>query len=105
VSRELIRVKLKSNEETSISFQSSKSGSNREVPSHAEDNQNDPDILLSVESLIEARYKRTCKVYAGKIERCRFDGSFDVIYDNGERELGVAKDFIRSKDIKYRASH
>ena len=39
-------------------------------------------------------------MYAGKIERCRFDGSFDVICDDGERELGVAKDFIRSKDTE-----
>jgi len=56
--------------------------------------------LLSVESLIEARYRGTRKVYAVKIERCHFDGSFDVIYDDRERELGVAKDFIRSMDTE-----
>ena len=52
---------------------------------------------LKVGDAVEARYRGKSKLYPGKITRCRFDGSFDILYDDGERELGVAKDLIKAK--------
>ena len=46
---------------------------------------------------VEARYKGKNKFYPGKISRARFDGSYDVLYDDGDRELGVSKEMIRPK--------
>ncbi len=56
-------------------------------------------MRLEVGSIIEARYKGKSKFYSGKIIRTKFDGSFDILYDDGERELNVPKDFIRMKQI------
>lgn len=44
---------------------------------------------------IEARYRGRSKWYPGKINRINRDGSFDIIYDDGERELGVDSNMIR----------
>jgi hypothetical protein len=52
---------------------------------------------LKVGDAVEARYRGKSKLYPGKITRCRFDGSFDILYDDGERELGVGKDLIKAK--------
>ena len=52
---------------------------------------------LKLGCFIEARYRGKNKYYPGKITRCRFDGSFDILYDDGERELGVAKELIKAK--------
>ena len=52
---------------------------------------------LKLGCIIEARYRGKNKYYPGKITRCRFDGSFDILYDDGERELGVAKELIKAK--------
>ena len=52
---------------------------------------------MAVGAAIEARCKGKSKFYPGKIIRSRFDGLFDILYDDGERELGVSKDLIRLK--------
>lgn len=44
---------------------------------------------------VEARYRGNSTYYSGIILRSRFDGSFDIQYDDGDREFGVPKDFIR----------
>ena len=53
---------------------------------------------LKLGCFIEARYRGKNKYYPGKITRCRFDGSFDILYDDGDRELGVTKELIKAKN-------
>jgi hypothetical protein len=53
---------------------------------------------LSEGMRIEARYKGKARYFPGKISRVRMDGTFDVHYDDGEREIGVIADFIRPLD-------
>ncbi|KAJ1449626.1 hypothetical protein M885DRAFT_534948 [Pelagophyceae sp. CCMP2097] len=45
---------------------------------------------------IEARYRGRDKFYPGKIMRDRGDGTFDVDYDDGEKETRVVAELIRS---------
>lgn len=44
---------------------------------------------------VEARYRGGGKYYPGKISRVRLDGTFDVEYDDGERETHIVKHLIR----------
>jgi hypothetical protein len=44
---------------------------------------------------IEARYKGRERWYAGVIRRVNRDDTYDINYDDGERELSVAADLIR----------
>ena len=75
------------------------SGTNKSINANDDKKQN---VLVTKElklgCIIEARYRGKNKYYPGKITRCRFDGSFDILYDDGERELGVAKELIKKKD-------
>jgi hypothetical protein len=52
---------------------------------------------LDVGSEVEALYHGGDTFYAGKITRKRFDGTFDINYVDGDREVGVPKDSIRIK--------
>ncbi|KAH9160737.1 hypothetical protein LEN26_001726, partial [Aphanomyces euteiches] len=47
---------------------------------------------------VEAQYKGKSKFYPGVISRCRLNGTYDIDYDDGEKETGVAADLIRSKE-------
>ncbi|KAF0719010.1 hypothetical protein As57867_001329, partial [Aphanomyces stellatus] len=47
---------------------------------------------------VEAQYKGKSKFYPGVISRCRLNGTYDIDYDDGEKESGVAAELIRSKD-------
>ena len=47
---------------------------------------------------VSARYRGRSKYYPGRIERDRGDGTYDIFYDDGERETRVAKDLIKSLD-------
>jgi len=44
---------------------------------------------------VEARYRGRSKWYPGKISRDRGDGTFDIDYDDGEKETRVDKELIR----------
>ena len=46
-------------------------------------------------SKVEANYGGRGKWYAGKIERTNSNGTYDVTYDDGDKERGVPKDRIR----------
>jgi hypothetical protein len=52
---------------------------------------------LDVGTVVEARYRGGTKYYPGKITRIGPGGTFDVLYDDGERETGVKRGLIRSK--------
>merc|ERR1711968_270096 len=45
---------------------------------------------------VEARYRGKSRYYPGKIRRVNRDGTFDIDYDDGEREMGVEENLIRS---------
>jgi Ca2+-binding EF-hand superfamily protein len=47
---------------------------------------------------VEGNYRGRGKWYPGVISRERANGTFDVNYDDGERELGVDRDLVRLKD-------
>ena len=47
---------------------------------------------------IEADYRGRGKFYSGKISRDRGDDTYDIAYDDGERETRVSKRLIRKKD-------
>ena len=47
---------------------------------------------------IEARYRGREKYYPGKIDRDRRDGTYDIAYDDGERETRVEGRLIRAKE-------
>uniref|UniRef100_K3WN12 Tudor domain-containing protein n=1 Tax=Globisporangium ultimum (strain ATCC 200006 / CBS 805.95 / DAOM BR144) TaxID=431595 RepID=K3WN12_GLOUD len=48
---------------------------------------------------VEAQYKGKSKFYPGIISRCRLNGTYDIEYDDGEKETGVAAELIRSKEL------
>merc|ERR550514_2098560 len=45
---------------------------------------------------VEARYKGKSRYYPGRISRDRRDGTYDIDYDDGEKEIRVSEDLIRS---------
>ncbi|GMI15676.1 hypothetical protein TrVE_jg4, partial [Triparma verrucosa] len=51
---------------------------------------------LEVGSKVEARYRGKSKYYPGKISRVRSNGTYDINYDDGEKELGVKKELIKA---------
>ncbi|POM77784.1 hypothetical protein PHPALM_4774 [Phytophthora palmivora] len=44
---------------------------------------------------VEAQYKGKSRFYPGVISRCRLNGTYDIDYDDGEKETGVAAELIR----------
>ncbi|KAJ1458565.1 hypothetical protein M885DRAFT_90783 [Pelagophyceae sp. CCMP2097] len=49
---------------------------------------------LSEGAKVEARYRGRSKFYPGRISRDRGDGTFDIDYDDGEKETRVAEELI-----------
>ena len=47
-------------------------------------------------SKIEADYRGKGKYYPGRITRVRLNGTFDIDYDDGEKEVGVPRTLMRS---------
>jgi hypothetical protein len=49
---------------------------------------------------VEAKYKGRSRYYPGKISRVRLNGTYDIHYDDGERETGVERDLIRLSNCR-----
>ena len=47
-------------------------------------------------SKVEADYRGKGKYYSGRITRARLNGTFDIDYDDGEKEVGVPRDSLRA---------
>ena len=47
---------------------------------------------------VEGNYRGRGRWYPGVIGRERANGTFDIHYDDGEKELGVDRDLIRLRD-------
>merc|ERR1711988_549851 len=45
---------------------------------------------------VEARYRGKSRYYPGRISRDRGDGTYDIDYDDGEKEQRVDKELIKS---------
>ena len=52
---------------------------------------------ISVGASVEARYKGKAKYYSGVVTKANRDGTFDIRYDDGDRESRVKRSFIRKK--------
>ena len=66
----------------------------RFVESNYDDSEVD-DQKLKVDMKVEARYRGKSKYYPGVISRVRLNGTVDINYDDGEKELGVKPEFVR----------
>merc|ERR1712046_282156 len=53
---------------------------------------------------IEARYRGKTRYYPGKISRDHGNGTYDIDYDDGERETRVSEELIRAFESGGRAS-
>ena len=53
---------------------------------------------------IEARYRGRSRYYPGRIARDRNDGTYDVDYDDGEKETHVLEEYIKQTDNSPRDS-
>lgn len=65
---------------------------------HWDSSENQSSAFLSIGTEVETRYRGTNRYCSGKILRKRFDGTFDILYNDGERELGVSRSMIRLKE-------
>jgi hypothetical protein len=57
-----------------------------------------PSILIQEGSKVEANYKGKGKWFPGTVKRDRGNGTFDILYDDGEQELRVSEDLVRLLD-------
>ncbi|GMI50134.1 hypothetical protein TeGR_g505, partial [Tetraparma gracilis] len=63
----------------------------------------DDDSKLSVGDKVEAKYRGKSKYYKGEIARVRLNGTYDINYDDGEKELGVKRDLIKPLESSSRS--
>ena len=82
-------------------------GVDRYLIRHREDNsrrrsrspsQETTDDEITIGTKIESRFKGTSKWYAGKINNKNLDGTYNIIYDDGDIERHVKRDMIRKKE-------
>jgi hypothetical protein len=52
--------------------------------------------LFKVGDTVEARYRGKNKYYSGRVSRVNDDATFDIDYDDGEKEFRVRPDFMRA---------
>ena len=53
---------------------------------------------LEVGFKVEARFKGKSRFYPGRISRQRPNGTYDIDYDDGEKETGVPLELIQSRE-------
>ncbi|CAM9280710.1 unnamed protein product [Ectocarpus sp. 6 AP-2014] len=69
--------------------------------SHRDEGRSGGSVRLERGDRVEARYRgRGTKFYKGKISRVNSDGTFDISYDDGEKEIGIASEHVRSLESK-----
>ncbi len=70
-------------------------------PSKGRENSGKSTSRMAKGDRVEARYRgRGTKFYKGKISRVNSDDTFDIAYDDGEKEIGIAVEHVRSLDPK-----
>lgn len=60
-----------------------------------DDGYDDFELEFSKGDRVEARFQGNAAFYPGKISRVQTDGTYDVVYDDGDSELRVKSQFIR----------
>ncbi|GMF57779.1 unnamed protein product [Phytophthora fragariaefolia] len=68
----------------------------------AKDSDNEQDPRYESGDRVEARFQGRERYFAGKIKKCRTDGSYDIEYDDGEMELRVRPKYIKREEAKKR---
>ena len=58
------------------------------------------DAQFAVGDTVRANYQGKGKWYPGQISRNAGDGTFDITYDDGDREDGVAEEMIERIKVK-----
>jgi PUB domain/EF-hand domain pair/Histone methyltransferase Tudor domain 1 len=71
---------------------------NKSRSTAADSSEKQPIIELLEGDAIEARYRGRERWYAGVVRRVNRDGTYDINYDDGERELSLAATLVRTKD-------
>ncbi|GMI07481.1 hypothetical protein TrLO_g8222, partial [Triparma laevis f. longispina] len=74
---------------------SSSSNFSRKSSRNNSDNSDTDSGGLSRGTTVEARYRGGSRYYPGKISRDNRDGTYDIDYDDGEKEKDVKKSFIK----------
>ena len=68
-----------------------KSEKQKEYDFNTQDNYDAP---LRVDQRIDFKYEGKDKLYKGRISRVRLNGTYDVEYEDGEKEIGLARNLI-----------
>ena len=71
--------------------------------SNVDTTSSDSNSKLSEGTKVEARYRGKSKYYKGKVARARLNGTYDINYDDGEKELGVARELINNITAEQRS--
>ena len=79
-----------------------RSSSPKKGAGKGDESDSEADGALEVGTRVEARYKGRSKYYPGRISRERSDGTYDIDYDDGEKETGVSSDLIKGVGKKSR---
>ena len=83
----------------SLEKKKTKKKTRRGRDSDSEDDDDD-DVSLSKENRVEAKLKGWTKYYKGKITRENRDGTYDILFDDGERKSKVDAKLIKSLEKK-----
>ncbi|KAL8001569.1 putative EF-hand domain, Tudor domain, EF-hand domain pair, Agenet domain, plant type, PUB [Plasmopara halstedii] len=59
---------------------------------------------FTVGDKVNARYKGGSKHFSGTIVKARMDGTFDITYDDGDKELRVKRSLIKSVDYNKKST-
>ena len=90
---------IKTSKKNTLESSVEKQESYRSLRSSAS-NRNLDNPELDIGSLVEVRYRGKNKYWPGKITRKRYDGSYDIFYNDGEREICVSRELIRARPVK-----
>merc|ERR1711988_1832010 len=66
----------------------------------ASDDSDDDEVSISKGDRVEAKLKGWTKYYKGKITRENRDGTYDILFDDGERKSKVDAKLIKSLESK-----
>ena len=66
----------------------------------SDDSDDDDEVSISKGDRVEAKLKGWTKYYKGKITRENRDGTYDILFDDGERKSKIDSKLIRSLESK-----
>merc|ERR1711871_1486245 len=87
----------------SLEKKNTKKKTRRGRDSGSEDDDDD-DVSLSKGDRVEAKLKGWTKYYKGKITRENRDGTYDILFNDGDRKRDVPSSLIRSLEDRRKSS-